>query len=259
MALLNGQPAAPEVLQDLALSGYGHFTSMRAEEGCIRGLTHHLERLARDCRVVFGTDLDREQVRSCIRDAIAGRRGSLIVHVTVFEPAIGLAHSAAPAPPHIQVTSWLADPLPATPLRVQPQTYAREEPTVKHVGLFGPLRRRRTAVLAGFDDALFTDKAGFISEGTTWNIAFFDGERVVWPGSDILPGITMQLLKQVHERTVTSPVNLRHLPQMQAAFATSTASGVRAITAIGDHRLPADHEIFEVLRKEYQEIPAEPV
>ena len=44
---------------------------------------------------------------------------------------------------------------------------------------------------------------------------------------------------------------------MQAAFATNTAVGVRPITAIDGVSLPGDHPIFEILRKEYEEIPAE--
>ena len=50
MAELNGAPITPEELQTLALINYGHFTSMRIEGGRVRGLSHHLERLARDCR-----------------------------------------------------------------------------------------------------------------------------------------------------------------------------------------------------------------
>jgi branched-subunit amino acid aminotransferase/4-amino-4-deoxychorismate lyase len=44
---------------------------------------------------------------------------------------------------------------------------------------------------------------------------------------------------------------------MQAAFATNTSVGVRAISAVGNVQLTDDHPILDTLRKEYDEIPAE--
>lgn len=258
MTQLNGAPATLDELQALALTNYGHFTSMRVDEGAVRGLSQHLERLVRDCRIVFDSALDRDQVREYVRTAASGLTGSFVVRVTVFDPAVDLGH-LHPSEPKILVTTRPAGAMPAVPLRVQPATYRRDEPLVKHIGLFGQLRHRRAAQLAGFDDALFVDGGGFVSEGATWNVAFFDGERVIWPNAEVLPGVTMQLLKQVHDKTVTAPINLSDLPGIEAAFATNTSIGVRAVTAIGGVELPADHHIFDTLRKEYGEIPAEPI
>jgi branched-subunit amino acid aminotransferase/4-amino-4-deoxychorismate lyase len=67
----------------------------------------------------------------------------------------------------------------------------------------------------------------------------------------------MRLLRQAHDRSVSAPVNLRDLPRMEAAFATNTTIGVRAITAIDDITFPAVHEILDTLREEYEQIPAE--
>jgi branched-subunit amino acid aminotransferase/4-amino-4-deoxychorismate lyase len=53
------------------------------------------------------------------------------------------------------------------------------------------------------------------------------------------------------------PVNLRDVPFMRAAFATNTTIGIRPITAIDGVSLPGDAEIFQLLRKSYEEIPAE--
>ncbi len=155
------------------------------------------------------------------------------------------------------VTTRPAGTLPMPPIRVQSATYTRDLPEVKHVGLFGALRHRRIAQRNGYDDAVFTDPEGYISEGATWNIGFFDGDRVIWPNSEVLLGVTMRLLQQVHERTALNSVSLKDLPQMEAAFATNTAVGVRPVTAINDVEFPSDHPILGTLRKEYEEIPAE--
>ncbi|MFF4650899.1 hypothetical protein [Streptomyces sp. NPDC001380] len=67
----------------------------------------------------------------------------------------------------------------------------------------------------------------------------------------------MHLLKQAHEHTTSAPIRLADLPAMQAAFATNTSIGVRAIGLIDDTAYAADHPVIDLLRKEYSETPAE--
>jgi len=257
MGELNGVQVTPEALQSLGLVNYGHFTSMRVDDQRIRGLSQHLDRLVRDCRVIFNSYLDRDYARELIRHAIADKPGSLIVRVTIFDPDLQLGHLDAEAKPGVLVTTRPAADWPPTPMKVQSAVYRRELPEVKHVGLFGALWHRRKAELSGYDDALFVDASSFVLEGATWNIGFFDGNRVVWPGGEILPGITMRLLKQVHDHTITAPVSYRDIPGMRAAFAVNTAIGVRAISAIDNIQLSGGDRIIDTLRKEYQEIPRE--
>ncbi|MFF1956356.1 aminotransferase class IV family protein [Streptomyces sp. NPDC058220] len=251
MAELNGRPVSLDQLQALALTNYGHFTSLRVDEGRVRGLALHLDRLGRDCRVLFGVDLDVERVRELIR-RVAPARGSITIRVTVFDPAMDLGHPDRATDPQILVTHRPAGSLPLPPLRVQSALYVRDAPEVKSVGLFGLLRHRRVAQLNGFDDALFMDGNELISEGGTWNVGFFDGEQVVWPEADCLVGVTMRLLQEAHEHRV-APVALGDVAPMKAAFATNAAIGVRAITRIDDMEMPGDHPIIDILRKEYMD------
>lgn len=263
MALLNGHPADPGALRALALGNYGHFTSLRVEDQRVRGLGRHLERLVRDCRAVFGTDLDPERVRRQLRAAVGDRTGAFVARVTVFDPGLDLGRPAAAKDPHILVTHRPAGPQPPAPLTVRAARYQREVPEVKHTALFGALHQRRAAQLAGFDDALFVDVHGRVCEGPTWNVGFVDADgAVLWPRADVLPGITMALLKDLHDHT-TAPVTAAGLSGMQAAFATNTAVGIRAITAIrapgtaDDIRYPPDHPLVTRLREAYSALPGE--
>lgn len=257
MAELDGSPVTTEALQALGLLNYGHFTSIRVDNQCVRGLSYHLDRLVRDCRLLFDTDLDRDRVRELIQHALKNRQDSFVVRVTVFDPELELGHPGARAEPHVLVTTRPAGPWPASPMCVQTAIYSRDLPEVKHVGLLGALWCRRRAQLNGYDDALFIDNSSFVSEGATWNIGFFDGEHVIWPNAEVLIGVTMRLLEQVHDQTITAPVNLRDLPKMQAAFATNAAIGVRTIQVIDDIQFPENPAICDVLRKKYEEIPVE--
>ncbi|MFG3098966.1 aminotransferase class IV family protein [Streptomyces sp. NPDC048182] len=257
MAELNGRPVTLDELQTLALTNYGSFTSLRVDDGRVRGLAMHLERLVRDCRVLFGVDLDAERVRQLIR-RVAPVDGSSTIRVTLFDPAIDLGHPARATEPKILVTQRSAGALPLPPLAVQSTVYERDVPEVKSVGLFGSLHHRRAAQLNGYDDALFTDSEGVISEGGTWNVGFFDGDHVIWPDAQVLPGVTMLLLQSVHEHR-TARITLADLGKAQAAFATNAAIGIRAISRIDDVQLPANHTVHDVLRKKYADVPAEPI
>ncbi len=50
---LNGEVPTIDQVKTLALTNYGHFTSMLAEDGGVRGLSLHMQRLTRDCRLLF--------------------------------------------------------------------------------------------------------------------------------------------------------------------------------------------------------------
>ncbi|MEV0411360.1 aminotransferase class IV [Streptomyces sp. NPDC050448] len=261
MATLNGSPASLAALQALALTNYGHFTTMRVEDGGVRGLALHLARLVGDCRAVFGAELDPEWVRECVRREVGGRAGAFMVRVTVFDPELDLTAPDRAGHPCVLVTTRPAPgagrPLPA--LRVQRLVFHRDTPSVKHVALFGQLRLRRAARLAGYDDVLFVGSDGLVSEGCTWNVGFVDeAGTVVWPEADVLPGTTMRLLRTGRtgrDGQVTAPVTDGRLRSMRAAFATSTGIGVRSVAAVDDVLLRKDDPVVDALREAYAAVP----
>lgn len=257
MDRLNGRTPDFASLTSLALTGYGHFTSMRVEDGRVRGLALHLERLARDCAELFAAELDLDLVRAYARQAVAGHSGALVCRVTVFDPQLELARPAAAGHPSVLVTTRPAGAMPPPPLRVLPVEYTRELPGVKHVALLGPLRARREAQLAGFDDALFHDASQLVSEGGTWNVGFVRGEEVVWPKAPALPGVTCALLQRSGHRHTEEPVTLQQARGAEAAFATNTAFGVRPLAAIGDTELRSGNPLLLQLQKEYAADPGE--
>ncbi|MEV6682501.1 aminotransferase class IV family protein [Streptomyces erythrochromogenes] len=257
MMELNGAPADLEAVKALALVNYGHFTSMRVDDQRVRGLSLHMERLQRDCRAVFATELDMDRVRECVRRAVVGHDGSFVVRVSIFDPALDMGHPSSAATPHVLVTSRPTGQLPMPPMRVKAVPYVRDVPAVKHIGLFGALHARRAAQLDGFDDALFYGPDDLISEGGTWNVGFIDREgSVIWPKAEVLPGVTMALLQQQHEHTVTH-VTREAAHGMQAAFATNTSIGVRAISTIDSTPFPTEHPVLAALREGYQAAPGD--
>jgi len=250
-AFLDGLPATADDLRALALSNYGHFSSMQARARAVRGLDLHLNRLKAATRELFDAKLEDDRVRSAILAALDGEGlDDASVRVTVFSRAFDHAHPDRAVPVDVLVS--LAAPREAKPKPAWVKTYPfqRPLPQVKHVGTFPLFQHRRQARRDGFDDALFVDAKGRISEGSVWNIGFWDGRQVVWPQAEALRGTEEKLLQaglaEVGVAQRHLPVEARALAGMKAAFACN-ATGVWPISGIDETALRPDPVLMEKL------------
>lgn len=242
-------------LRTLAMVNYGHFTSMRVDRGRVRGLGRHLDR---DAREVFGRPVPPDLVRDRIRAAVADAEGPVYAKVNVFARAwdAGVAEQE----PDVLVT---VRPLPSrpAPARVCTVEYERDLPHVKHVGTFGLFHQYRLARRRGFDDAIFVDRRGEISEATVSNVCFADGDTLVWPSAPALPGVAMHLLRDaLAARGVplaTRPVRPADLPSFRAAFASNALAPVQVIEQVDDVRFAGDDGLRALLARTYEAIPEE--
>jgi branched-subunit amino acid aminotransferase/4-amino-4-deoxychorismate lyase len=88
---------------------------------------------------------------------------------------------------------------------------------------------------------------GHISEGSTWNIGFFDGRRLVWPRAALLVGITMQLIQtRLEARGVeveTRPIRLDDVGSFRSVFLANSTTPCRPIERINGTSVPVDPEL----------------
>jgi branched-subunit amino acid aminotransferase/4-amino-4-deoxychorismate lyase len=224
---------------------------MQVRGGGIRGLDLHLDRIADATRELFGVGVDRAFVRACLRRAIGGRDAPLSLRINVFSRALNRERPADAAPADVLVTAGPASAGNAAPLRVKSFAYARELPSVKHVGTFPLFHYRRLAQQAGCDDAVFVDAAGCISEGSIWNIGFHDGDAVVWPDAAQLAGVSMRLLQAglaaAGVRSTTRPVARAEVGRYRFAFFTNTGTPVRPLASIDEFDFEADPALERML------------
>jgi len=248
---LNGAAASAADLRALATTNYGHFTAMQAEPGGVRGLDLHLARLDHSTRELFGQPLDGARVRGYMRSALGGFDGAASMRINVFSRTLHRDRMAEPAPPDVVVGVGAPRRIDTTPVRLKAFRYERVLPHVKHVGTFGLFHHRRLAQLDGFDDALFIDAGGAVSEASIWNIGFFDGDGIVWPDAPALKGISMQLLqKGLRERGVPSDSHrIAHadIGAFRSAFLTNCSCAVRPIAEIDGVRFALDPELDAML------------
>jgi branched-subunit amino acid aminotransferase/4-amino-4-deoxychorismate lyase len=256
---LNGAPASADDLRHLVTTNYGHFSAMRVEEGGVRGLDLHLGRIEAATRELFGTSIERERVRQCLRRAIDGGAGPLALRVNVFSRALNRDLPAAAVEPDLLVTVAPAASAVSAAPRVKSYAYTRTLPHIKHVGTFPLFHFRRLAQQAGFDDAVFIDEAGHVEEGSIWNIGFFDGEGVVWPDAPQLTGVSMQLLQAGLARkgipSSVRPIPLHDIARFRAAFFTNSSVPVRMISRIDAVEFDVDASIEARLVAAYESNP----
>ncbi|MEO5558921.1 MAG: aminotransferase class IV family protein [Dokdonella sp.] len=256
---LNGDAVSIEDLRTLALINYGHFTSMQVCDGYVRGLDLHLQRLDRATRELFGYPLDIEATRGYMRRMVEDVAGTLSLRINVFSRGLERDRLTVPAQPDVLVTAAPARTIASTPVRVRSVRYERESPHIKHVGTFGLFQQRRLAQAAGYDDALFVDATDAISEGSIWNVGFFDGVRVVWPDARALDGTSMQMLKtglrERGEPTVTRRVELSEVASFRGAFFTNSSCTVCPIARIDGIDLEVDSDLLAMLEACMQQQP----
>ena len=249
---LNGDPLGPDA-SVAGMTSYGHFTAMQVRDGRVRGLSHHLDRLTASTRLLFGADLDTDLVRSYVRRAIDGEP-ALSVRVMVLTGSLD-----EPMKPEILVRTLPPHPVDPAPLRLRSVRYERDLPHVKHLGTFGLIHHSRQAELAGYDDALFVDHQGRISEASVWNAGFLDGDTVVWPDAAVLPGITMlvqqEALKGLGVPQETREVRPADLPGFDAMFLTNSETPGRPVASVDDFVLPPADRAVKLLSDAYETVP----
>jgi 4-amino-4-deoxychorismate lyase len=257
---LNGVPVQVEDLKTLWLSNYGHFTVLPVKNAKVRGLSLHMGRLQQNTQILYGCGIDTARVLAFVRHAIDVTTEPLSVRVNVFSRS-GLSKIIVEPDILITVSSMPDEAL--MPLRVQSTQYERDLPQVKHVGTFGRNYRYRLAQLNGFDDILFTDASGSISEGSSWNVGLFDGQRIVWPSAPVLPGIAMQLIQAGLKKNgipfEVREVRLQDLPTFRSAFCTNVLVGAQAIASIDDVTFFINTELNAMLKQCYEANPEEEI
>ena len=242
----------PDLLS-LALNGYATYTTLKAVQyqgaWAVLGWEHHLNRLEKDSKHLFGMSLPHETITKHLLCYLEKQlpQTTLIVRLTIFPHHFSLAEpekiselkilfSTRPSPNLSAEQPNLAP----SPIRAKTIETARFLPMVKTTNLIPTLHAKIQARREGYDDALLTHN-GFITEGSTWNIFFWNGEQLVTPALScgLLAGITRSLLMKhlptigltIKEQEITAD----EIHSFQQAFMSNAVVGLAPIGEINTH------------------------
>ncbi|MGQ3111854.1 MAG: aminotransferase class IV [Brevundimonas sp.] len=260
--LIDGDPPTAADLIHQALVNYGAYTSFRVEAGGARGLGRHLERLRSSSLALFDAAPDEARLRDLMRGAIAGQDACWL-RVSLFSPEITARKPSWRGEPKVMTMTAPPPPPLATSVRLHLQRHERDQPTIKHSAILGLIHARRAAREAGFDDALFVNGEGLISEGSSWNVGFLKAGTVVWPQAPMLAGVAQALIEAnlaaVGLSSETRPVRLHDLGAFDGAFICNSATPACAVTGIGDRMLDTNVLMVEKLALAWGTAPAEAI
>ena len=255
----NGRSATARDLGPLAFAGYAHFTALQVRGGKIRGLDLHLQRLRSASLALFGRALPDDQLRAYLKAAIEDGPADLSLTATLYPPAGEFTLAATDAEPEVLVRTGPAASGPEGPLALAAIEHERFLPTVKHVGEPAKTDFLRQAAVQGFDDAAFLDRQGRLSEATIWNLAFWDGDSVIWPRAEMLAGVTMGIVRRQLEplgiAQRAQEVTLADLPALAGAVVMNSWTPGVAVHRIGAVPLPDAPDFLDVLHRAYRAEP----
>lgn len=241
---IDGRPASLEQVWALDLSPRGHFTAMQVRGGATLGLDFHLTRLDAASRELFGAGLDGDLIRGYIRQALDGTRDAS-VRANVFVPD-------GTSTPSVMISVRPPAAPPSRPQRLQSVPYQRPLAHIKHSTSFGQNYFGGLASANGFDEALFAGPDGAVCEGSLTNIAFLDGDAIVWPSAPALRGVMMQVLQRELTRAGvpwrSAPVHLDGLAAFDGALVTNS-HGMAPVASIDDLVLPAGAGLYATAAK----------
>jgi branched-subunit amino acid aminotransferase/4-amino-4-deoxychorismate lyase len=259
---VNGEAATAADLAHLALVNYGAFTSMQVEDGAVRGLDLHLARLEAWATELFGEPVGEDRLREPMRRAISGQ-GRCSMRINLFAPEITVRDAAWRGRPSVLTTVSPPASAMSEAVRLSVQTYAREAPHLKHVATFGLIRARRRAFDDGYDDVLFADADGLVSEGSIWNIGFLQGDRVVWPRAAMLAGTGQALIERglatAGLTSDTREVAVGEIAGFDGAFICNSATPAAPVAVIGDQIFAVDQNAMERLRHAWASNPPQAI
>ncbi len=224
------------------LHGEAVYESIRVVDRRPLFLSEHLERLAGSARALaLASPWSEELARAALGRLAGPGRGAALARLVLTagersEPPTALA--------------WI-EPLDAPAVTPPWRLVCHDErvvpylPHVKHTSRLAHARAHARAREAEADDALLVHRDGWVLEGTSSNVFFFEADTLHTPelGCGILAGITRDLALALAPGCGFKTVEGRYPPAVVAAahecFLTFTSAGIQPVAALDGKSLPA--------------------
>lgn len=218
---------------------YGLIETMRVREGRIPFLERHLARLARSL-AVLSLPASKQDLRVLV-EPFAGTDDAVVrLEVRDARATVTVRDVPPPEPPEVVTASEPHLPYPHKTTDRDRFEDAADE-----------------AEVAGADDALLVTAEGWVAEGTTWNLFWWEagrgGERLCTSALDlgVLPGIARARVCEL-ARVVEGRFRLHDLAG-RSLFLTNAARGVVPLAMLDGDPVPADPRTTELAKRFWPE------
>ncbi|MEW5763307.1 MAG: aminotransferase class IV [Bacillota bacterium] len=242
-AFVAAEEARVSVFDRGFLLGYGAFETMRAYRGRVFRLAQHLERLNRTCAALgIPFTADAARLKPTI-GALLARNGLADARVRLTVTA-GPEEERLPYNPTILLAAFpLRDStaVPAWRAYLWQGAVSSQDPLRAHktTSYLEKVLARREAERNGFDEALFVNEKGNVTEGAATNIFCVRAGRLLTPptAEGLLPGITRAVVAELAERTgipfLEQPLTPGDIVRSDEAFLSNSVVEIVPLVAVG--------------------------
>jgi D-alanine transaminase/branched-chain amino acid aminotransferase len=213
------------------------YESFRVEDRVPYFLAQHIERLQESARIIgllhpFSAAIVADAVTALVQKEESGVYNLKILLIGGDEPQLNII----PLNPFFPDKQWYRDGVSCVT-----HEYERAFPHAKSLNMLGSYLAYKKAREAKAYDTLLVDRKGDITEGTRTNFYCMKDKTIVSPPSEkILLGVTRLVLLRVAAANgfelIEKDISPQDMPQYDAAFLTSTSSGIMPIATVDDHQ-----------------------
>lgn len=230
-------------VDDLAIArGYGVFDFLRTYNGKPFYLQQHLQRLqgsARQIGIKLPWQLD--ELRDIVLETLRRNNHSESNIRIVVTGGSSPDFTTYQGQPRLMV---LVTPIIRLPrqwytqgVKIITVTVERFLPTAKSINYIPAMMALENARQQDAAEAVYVDQTGCILEGTTSNLFLFAAEKLVTAASEVLPGITRQVVMDIIKGSWEldlRPVKLSELLAAEEAFLTSSNKEILPVTRVNE-------------------------
>ncbi len=237
--LKNSGPSPLKELPHALLLGYSVYTSFLGDIQP-KWLQCHIHRLTQHANILGlpmpdGGETLSQTIQKCLKPEKAYRL-TLAPVVHGFPELLG-----APENTLLILSERAFVPASTRPLRLKTVIQSRPLAQIKHGSLLEMITQRKATLNEGFDDLLWVNPNGTISEASTSNIFFVHGETLFTPDPErdaCLAGITRkQILSHLAGVGIIysdNPIRYQELSSMEGAFLSNAIAGIQPVSQIDE-------------------------
>lgn len=242
---LNSSEAKISIFDHGLLYGDGVFDTIAAVNGKIWWLDEHLDRLIEGCSSI---SLEQPWSKSKLIELIKEtfhrtreRNGRIRITITRGVGDVPSYSLDSCKPNLIIFVTPLDFPQESTYIKglsLKSVNHSRIFPEVKSLSFLPSIVGYMDAKRSSFDDSVFVNSYGYVSEGTTWNIFLLADQKLITPGDSLLVGITrnkvIKLIESLGISIEVRSVSLKELYSAQEVFVTGTTKRILGVTRVDD-------------------------
>ncbi|TMO88449.1 aminotransferase class IV family protein [Pseudoalteromonas spongiae] len=258
-AFFNGQLIEQSEISDLAFTGFAHFTAMQVRNKAVKGLDLHLARLRDASKLLFNNHLADEDIINGLTSVLAHSDSDLSLTITMYSPKGEFNTASMNVTPNMLIRTNAPSNGPIEPLTLAAIEHQRTLANIKHVGEIAKTHCLHLAKKQGFDDAVFINQSGVLSEATIWNLAFWDGESVIWPKADMLKGTMMGIIQRqltaLNIPQKTMAISLHTLRNFTGAVVMNSWTPAVSVNKIANMQFSQSQAFQKLLHNAYENEP----